>query len=269
MQKKDNKTKSQKIVKKASLNGFSDYNEKSISITEILKNKTQFMIHSLLSIYPELSLRQMADLLGKSKSAVFNNIKFMVKAGIVEKSGEEDARSDKNRYLYSLTHDSDEKTKYVGKHCSVDKNQMQNLEKEIEIEQFIDKIDTFMSFNQNKIKIMKYWQEYLLHIRNQITQNSNNPEQVQKIIDSFKKMQKEKQIFTSVSYYSPNLTKQVSKKYYELYNEMEEMASKEAKESPRRIRPNYASMTIIPILEVLEFMQEQQKLKKEKAQQAK
>ncbi|MHA1777709.1 MAG: ArsR family transcriptional regulator [Promethearchaeota archaeon] len=263
----DKKNTEQKILKKTSLSEFS-HNEE-ISTTEILKNKTRFMIHSLLSIYPELSLKHMADLLGKSKSAVFNHIKFMTNAGIVEKCREEEVRSDKNRYLYSLTQDSDEKTKYVGKHCPADKNQMDNLKEKSDVDKFIEKIETFMSFNQNKIKIMKYWQEYLEDTKNQIIQNSHNQEQVQKIMDSFKNMQKERQIFTSVSYYSSALTKEVSQKYYDIYNEMEDLASLEAKKSPRRIRPNYASMTIIPILEVLEFMQEQQKLKKEKAHKSK
>ena len=36
-----------------------DTNRKQLDVVDILKNSTRFMIHGLLSIYPELSLREL------------------------------------------------------------------------------------------------------------------------------------------------------------------------------------------------------------------
>ncbi|MHA1584442.1 MAG: winged helix-turn-helix domain-containing protein [Promethearchaeota archaeon] len=259
--------------------------EKKPSTVDILKNKTRFMIHSLLSIYPELSLKQLSKYLGKSKSAIHNHIKLMIEAEIVKKTREEEVRSDKKRFYYSLTEDADDKTEIVGK-C---KDECVTLEQA----RFIDKIDTHLSFTKNKIKIMSYWMEYLEHIRTQvleagknsgieslrILENSdlsnlsenkknleNNPnlENLNSIMKKFNAFSEQRQIFTSVSYYSPELAKNCSKKYYEIYSEMEKLARKEAENNSGRTRPVYASMTLLPVMEVLEFIKEREIKKKAK-----
>ena len=78
------------------------------TIVDILKNNTRFMIHSLLSIYPRMSLPTLKKFTGKSKSTLSVHLSKMIEAGIVEEADEVKVRGSIKKKYYKLTSTADE-----------------------------------------------------------------------------------------------------------------------------------------------------------------
>ncbi len=74
--------------------------EKSKETLEFINDKGTFEVLLLLIIYEELSLRQIAELTGKSKPTAFRNVQKLLEAGLIYESKEEKVRGSLNAKFY-------------------------------------------------------------------------------------------------------------------------------------------------------------------------
>ncbi len=74
--------------------------EKSKEILEYINDKGCFEVLLLLIIHEELSLRQIAELTGKSKPTAFRNVQKLLEAGLCFESKEEKVRGSLNAKFY-------------------------------------------------------------------------------------------------------------------------------------------------------------------------
>jgi len=120
-------------------------------VTDILKNNTRFMIHGFLSIYSELSLKQLSELSNKPKNSLLDHLNIMVGGGIIEISREVRVRGKNTRKYYQLASDADEKTRYL----------LKKKDKKNTSEYLSSSIETLIAFSQTKISMLSKWVQYL------------------------------------------------------------------------------------------------------------
>jgi len=226
-------------------------------VADILKNDTRFMIHGFLSIYSELSLKELSELSNKPKNSLLDHLNIMVGGGIIEVSREERVRGKNTRKFYKLTSDADEKTRYF----------LKKTEDKYSAEYLSSNIETFIAFSQTKISMLSKWVQYLEGLKEKMVNGK-----IDEVKEIFKEIWKNKENFTSISYYSQKNALNFNNRCYKLYNELEEEAKNEnIEESPdetlsgnirKQTRPYYASMTMIPIERVLNALKKKPKVKK-------
>lgn len=247
-----------------------DTSKKQLDVVDILKNSTRFMIHGLLSIYPELSLSEIKKMTGKSKATLVEHLKEMINSNLVT-SREEEWRGSMKKKWYRLTPDADEQTEKVSRKKS---------EKTPE-EDLIDRIETYRSFAETKRNLLQNWAEYLTYLKKEI--ENGHFEEVAVILNE---MKDNHELFTSSSYYShknaitfihdswytyQNLenkrreeaglpVKQMErekKEHKELKSDEQEMeVTEKGKEISSQLpgeRPYFASVDLIPIKRVFDF----------------
>jgi len=246
----DDKTyKSTEIITKKTKDQF--------DVTDILKNNTRFMIHGFLSIYSELSLKELSELSKKPKNSLLDHLNIMMGGRIIEISREERVRGKNTRKFYKLTNDADEKTQYV----------LKKTKNKFSTEYVSSGIETFITFSQTKISMLSKWVQYLEGLQEKMANG-----QIEEVKEIFKEMWNNNERFTSVSYYSHENAQRFSKSCYKLYNELEkEVKNDYINESTdgtlsgnirKQTRSYYASMTMIPIERVLKALKKKPKVKK-------
>ena len=90
------------IVDQGNVFRTTEYSDFIEDISEIYGNKTRFQIVMSLQVYHELSLTQIAEKIGKTKSTTHRHVRILLKVGIVEESREEKVRGSIKTKYYKL-----------------------------------------------------------------------------------------------------------------------------------------------------------------------
>jgi DNA-binding transcriptional ArsR family regulator len=99
-------------------NGPNDSEEADIPpMNKIFQNDLRFQMWGLFSMFPELTLSDLSDLLGKSKSTIHPHLKLLEKMEIIEMVRREKVRGSIKSKIYSLKKGYDEKISKAAKNC--------------------------------------------------------------------------------------------------------------------------------------------------------
>jgi len=190
-----------------------DIDQKQLDVVDILKNSTRFMIHGLLSIYPQLSLGELKEMTGKSKATLVEHLKEMMNSKLVEVSMEEDYRPGMKKKWYALTPEADDETEKVVRKDS-GKSDIDNLK---------DRIETYISFAQTKRNLLENWTEYLTCLSDKIDGGD-----YEEVLEVMNEMKENHEIFTSSSYYSRELAQIFIMNSWRTYEQLENARRKNA-----------------------------------------
>ena len=212
-----------------------------MSLGDIFKVDTRFLITTYLLIFPELSLSELTEKLGKSKSTVVEHLKKMVRSGIITKRHDTtDHRNLKKLYL-SLN---------MEKISELSQSKDKGLEHKSQTEhdkktKLIEGIEVYLGFIDVNMHFLKYWKKLL-------------KEQIEKVNNgNFEEWEKMKE--TRLSIFQPFTAKKALELKKKLENAIKtaEVEDDEALESKTdKTKPVFVTTNIFPVLSLLDHLDE-------------
>ena len=134
-------------------------------VKDILQSKPKFLIFSTLSMFSELTLKQLTKIIGKSKSTISFHLSDMRNVGIVEISREETKPGKIPTKYFKLAPDYEEKL------ANVHKKDWKKLDKEMGKDMvFLRQSYTFV---QTQIQLLEIYQKYILKLVESIDNGQN------------------------------------------------------------------------------------------------
>ncbi|UYP47524.1 hypothetical protein NEF87_003809 [Candidatus Lokiarchaeum ossiferum] len=222
--------------------------KKEASVKDIFKNNLRFQMWGLFSMYPELTLADLSEKLGKSKSTIHPHLKILEELGIIEEIREEKVRGNIKAKVYQLQHDYEEKLTSWEKKCDcherkeVDKAMGKTL-----IENTISRVKIMKKTLETEMRFLEKLQnsgidgpdEYALQILNDIY--SFDPERRSRTYSLF-------------DYMSHDSYMEYMKFYDKFFKEINIFERAEMKANPKAEKPYHAFTHIIPLKTMLEYL---------------
>lgn len=209
---------------------------KTISLQDVLRSKPKFLIFSLLSMYPELSLKEIKDFTGKSKSTISIHLSDMERMGLVVVSREEKARGSIPTKYFRLVENYEEKL--AKRKCYGSEVTDAELKEFIQIHQ---------AFAQVQSQFLNKWMKYLTALEKRLENQSD-----QEIRDEIKKMKTDQSRLSVVSFYSAETAKEFRKSVLDAYKIAEEATFKETSKGST-LHPYFIGMQMLNIKKAFDY----------------
>jgi len=209
---------------------------KTISLKDVLRSKPKFLIFSLLSMYPELSLKELKEFTGKSKSTLSIHLSEMERMGLVVLAREKKARGSIPTKFFRLVENYEEK---------LAKRKCKNSEvTDTELKEFIQ---IHQSFAQVQSQFLAKWMKYLTALEKRLENDSD-----QEIRQKIKEMKTDQSRLSVVSFYSAETAAKFRKSVLEAYIKAEE-ATKKEKSQESVLHPYFAGLQLFNIKRAFDY----------------
>jgi DNA-binding MarR family transcriptional regulator len=226
-----------------------------MSLWDIMSSEPKFQIWSMLSIYQELSLADLARLTYKSKSTIHEHLKKMIEGGIVYETRSEPSKSNIEKKYYGLAPEIQEDTK-----CCTDKRSS-IPEKEL----FCQKITSRLDLVKIQIQMLQTWEKFLTSLLTNCQETD-----CELAMSIYKKLEQEYfHPMDALSFYSVDHAKNHLQNCYKMYQESERGEEKIQNDFRQQHdgklslpKPIMAAINIIPIRFALDYLAEQKQLLK-------
>lgn len=209
---------------------------RTIEFEDVMRSKPKFLIFSLLSMYPSLTLRDLSRITGKSKSTLSVHLSDLDSIGLINVKEEETAGRINVKH-FSLVPKFWEKI--------ADKKCKQNEDKLTKYRNFIQ---VNHAFAQTQLSMLKQWEKYL----DQLEKNLK-PESLKLLESELDPILNEKyRKISVVSFYTPDVAKKFVEKLLDIYHEAEK--ENEARdEEEERVHPNFIGVQVLPIKRAFDY----------------
>ncbi|MCF2139152.1 MAG: helix-turn-helix domain-containing protein [Candidatus Lokiarchaeota archaeon] len=207
-----------------------------ISFKDVMQSKPKFLIFSLLSMFPELSLKQLKEFTSKSKSTISIHLSDMERMGLVRVAREEKARGSIPTKYFRLVEDYEEK---------IARRKCENHEDRIA--EFKEFLQIHQSFAQVQSQLLSKWLKYLSALEKRLDSNQDPV-----VIEEISSLKAEKGRLSVVSFYTDSIAAEMRKGLWPIYKKAEH-DNKEADKPDPVVHPYFIGVQILPIKRAFDY----------------
>lgn len=232
----------------------SSIEKKPPSVNEIFKNDIRFELWGLFSMYPELTLADISEKMGKSKSTIHPHLKLLEEMDIIEEIREEKVRGSIKAKVYALKKGYDEILARWGNE--------ESCRKKTEIDQEMATKIANQGLNMARIKKktlemeISFWEkilssgiggpdEHAIQMLNEMYEL--NP-------DTKGRFYKKKESLHTYGYFSNSEYIAFKKLFAEFFKKLNEVIHEEERDNPNIEKPFYFFGEALPLKRMYEYL---------------
>lgn len=223
-------------------------NKPFVDAQSLLQSTPKFMIYVILSIYRELSLTELSNMIHRKKSTISIHLKQMLESQFIEVAREIKVRGDKKAKHYKLVDNVDER---IATYLNFAQD---NLEPERQALHFLQVRALLAELN---IQFLQKWKDYNDSLAKEIREG--NFSKVAKEVESLKQPSKDAVVFSQFTPLSNPIAERLKIRLFEEFRNSEEEMNAVDQTTANTIRSAFCSFHIIPIKKILDHYLEKNK----------
>ncbi len=204
-----------------------------------MRSKPKFLIFSLLSMYPKITLKDLSKITGKSKSTISVHLSDMENMGLVEVAGEKKARGSIPTKFFRLVSNYEEKM--AEKCCKKEQDNISAAKQALQMQR---------SFAQTQVQMLQNWLKYLEQLDkdldDEVAEGTSDT-----VLQEVQEIKHDTAKITIVSFYDEKNAKKFREGVLSIYNEAEDR-NKNA-DNPDLVHPYYVGVQILPIKKAIDY----------------
>ena len=236
------------------MNDPEEIKEPEHSFKDIFKNKLRFQMWGLFSMYPELSLSDLSQKLGKSKSTIHPHLKLLLEIGLIQEVREQKVRGNIHAKIYALKQGYDKKIANMGKSKKCLTTGV------IDKEMGAKMIEGNLLQTQLQIEILQTREKFYQKLRDSGIEGPD--ERALQVLNEMYKIEdldgecnfKYKENLTIYGYFSPESYLEVKRLQMEFFDAINAITQVEEGKEPNIEKPFYFFELGIPLKRMLEYL---------------